>query len=119
MGRRIFNEYGFKAEGNILSSEKMRIFSDREAGFSISKECRDKLLSVAEGLVGKSYPCLLATDYMMFRRNGNRSLFQHPYFERRHDMLRLAIVRLLIVIDMHKKRWKPKQIGDTGITNTV
>ena len=95
MGRKIFKEYNFNVAGKVISKESLCIFSDRETGFSISKECRDKLLSVAEGLIGKTYPNLLATEYMMFRRNGDRSVFQKPYFERRHDMLRLALAEYI------------------------
>ena len=94
MTRRIFSEYGFKAAGHVLPYEDFVPFTDRGAGqptgFVVSPAFAGEMIRKAEGLIGKQYPALLATDYMMFRRDGNRSVFEDKYFPRRGDLMILT-----------------------------
>ena len=91
MKRRIFAEQGYDIHGRVLSKDEFRVFCDREQGLFVTDACREKIIEEAEALVGKNYPHLYATDYMMYRRNGNRKLYETPYFERRTDMVMLAL----------------------------
>ena len=91
MKRRIFAEQGYDIHGRVLSKDEFRVFCDREQGIFITDACKEKIIADAEVLVGKNYPHLYATDYMMYRRNGDRRLYQTPYFERRTDMVALAL----------------------------
>ena len=95
MRRRIFEEQGFEIPSRVLSKADFRVFCDREQGLLVTDACREKIIADAELLVGKDYPHLYATDYMMFRRNGNRKLYETPYFERRTDMVALALAEYL------------------------
>lgn len=90
MGRKIFKEHGFIIEGKILPLESFRVFSDRENGLVFSNVIKKQILEQAETLLDKEYPSIYATDYMMYKRNGNRTVFEAKQFARRNDMLTLA-----------------------------
>ena len=91
MGRKIFEEHGFDIEGRVLPLDRFSLFSDRKEGIYICPEYRETLIAKAEALLGKSYPTIRLSEYLMFRRNGNRTVFQNVYFERRRDMVSLAL----------------------------
>ena len=94
MSRRIFSEYGFSAAGHVLPYENFIPFTDRgdgqPSGLLISDVNRAEIIRRAEALLGKQYPPLLASDYMMFRRDGNRSVYEDKYFPRRNDLMILT-----------------------------
>ncbi|MCQ2428783.1 MAG: heparinase II/III family protein [Clostridia bacterium] len=94
MSRRIFSEYGFSAAGHVLPYENFIPFTDRgdgqPSGLLISDVNRAEIIRRAEALLGKQYPPLLASDYMMFRRDGNRSVYEDKYFPRRRDLMILT-----------------------------
>ncbi|MBQ7292248.1 MAG: hypothetical protein IJW79_00765, partial [Clostridia bacterium] len=83
MGRKIFEEHNFKIEGNILPLEKFRLFCDREGGIIISDEIKKQIFEQADEILTREIPSLYATEYMMFRRDGNRSVYEKKFFERR------------------------------------
>ena len=95
MSRRIFNEHNFKIEGNILPIENFRFFCDRKEGLVFSDEIKDQIFQQAEDILNKEIPSVYATEYMMFRRNGNRSVYEKKFFERREDMFTLALAEYL------------------------
>ena len=94
MRRRIFSEYGFVAEGHVLSRDAFVPFTDRgegqPRGLVITEENKETIIRRAEKLAGKTYPVLPAVDYIRFRRDGDRAVFEGKYFERRTDLLYLA-----------------------------
>ncbi len=49
----------------------------------------------AAKLLGKPWPALPATLYMEFARNGNRSHFERPYFERRSNLATLVLAECM------------------------
>lgn len=95
MGRRIFEEHNFKIEGNILPLEKFKLFCDREGGIIVSDEIKDQVLKLADGILAEEIPSLYATEYMMFRRDGNRTIYEKKFFERRENMFTLALAEYL------------------------
>lgn len=95
MGRKIFEEHGFDVEGRVLPLDRFSLFSDRREGIYICPEYRKVLIAKAEALLGKSYPAIRLSEYLMFRRNGNRTVFQNVYFERRRDMTALALAEYI------------------------
>ena len=95
MGRKIFEEHGFDIEGRVLPLDRFSLFSDRKEGIYICPEYREALIAKAEALLGKSYPAIRLSEYLMFRRNGNRTVFQNVYFERRRDMVALALAEFV------------------------
>lgn len=89
--RRIFEERAYDLHGHVLSLSDTRLFCDLPNGFTVCEEHRDTILRRAEGLLDKSYPPLIATDYIMFKRDGNRSIYEGKYFMRRDDILTLVL----------------------------
>ena len=90
MGRKVFEEHGFSLKGRILPLEKFQLFCDRESGAVFSDNIKKQILERADGLLNKEYPAIYATDYMIYKRSGNRSVFEAKQFERRNDMLTFA-----------------------------
>ena len=95
MGRKIFEEHNFKIEGNILPLDKFRPFCDRDDGIVISDIIKKQIFRQADELISKDIPSLYATEYMMFRRDGNRSVYEKKFFERRENMFTLALAEYL------------------------
>ena len=62
-----------------------------EQGFVINEEQKLRLIKKAEEMLERDIPQLYAHEYMMFRRNGNRSVFESRYFPRRAMLLTLAL----------------------------
>ena len=57
-------------------------FSEREAWETLSEEKKKVLLQWGEDALS-GYPQLTATQYMAYRRTGDRRVFEAPYFARR------------------------------------
>ena len=95
MRRKIFAEHNFDISGKILPLDKFRPFCDREDGIVISDVIKKQIIGQAEAILSKEYPSLYATEYMMFRKNGNRTVYQAKYFERREDMFTLALAEYI------------------------
>lgn len=89
MGRRIFEEKGYCLNGKVLPYGEVRLFEGER--YEVDPDISEKLIERAEKALATEIPQLYATEYMMFRRNGNRSVFQDAYFARREIMLSLAI----------------------------
>lgn len=53
------------------------------------------LVAQAEAILGTPWPALPATLYMEFARNGNRSRYQSPYFERRERLSTLVLAECI------------------------
>ncbi len=91
MGRRIFEEHKFDVTGKVLSYEDYKPFIFKPEGFKINPEHNEEIIKRAESILDKEYPVLIASDFMMFKRDGNRSIYQGKCFPRRADMLTLAL----------------------------
>ena len=92
--RRIFEERALDVHGRVLGREQLRLFSEL-APWSIREEHAAVLIQRAEALLGATYEPLLATEYMMYRRCGNRSVFEQKFFARRQSLLTLAVAEWL------------------------
>ncbi len=87
----------------MLSRKSWRPFpkaSDRKAWGSfllheLNKARRDYIVAEAESLLGKPWPQLPATLYMEYARNGNRSRYQDPYFQRRENLSALVLAECM------------------------
>lgn len=91
MGRRIFKEHNFEVEGHVLPLEQYRLFRDLEDGFAIPAFRKQEMIEKAEAALAQEIPQLLASDYMLFCQNGNRSIFEEKYFPRRAMLLDLVV----------------------------
>lgn len=91
MGRRIFEEKNFNIFGKVLPYSEFKPFINRDGGFAINEEQKPRLIKEAEKMLDREIPQLYAHEYMMFRRDGNRSVFESRYFPRRAMLLALAL----------------------------
>lgn len=64
---------------------------EREAWESLPADVRAEMIARGEALMGFSWPALPATTFMEFRRNGNRSRFEAPFFARRRTLAHLVM----------------------------
>ena len=91
MGRRIFEERKFNVHNKVLPYDQFKLFIDTEEGFKINEEQIPRLIKQAEDHLAKDIPQLYAHEFMMFRRDGNRSIFESRYFPRRGMAMSLAL----------------------------
>ena len=88
--RRIFKERNYDVKGRVLPFGDFRFASDM-GGFTVAKEQIPSIIKHGEELLDKKYPVITATEYMRYKKDGNRSEFEKVYFERRRDLLCLAL----------------------------
>ena len=91
MGRRVFEERKFNVDRKVLPYDQFKLFIDQEQGFTINEEQIPRILMQAEEALEREIPQLYAHEFMMFRRDGNRSIFESRYFPRRDIALKLAL----------------------------
>lgn len=84
MTRKIFEKYT-DVGSLILPYEDFIPFYDR-GGLKINTENKDALISEALPILEKKYETLYASEFMMYAQNGNRSVYEDKYFERRNDL---------------------------------
>ncbi len=91
MPRRVLSERNFDVTGKVLPFSEFRLFLDAPNGLTVPPENRDPLIKRAEEAATKTFPPLIASDFMMFKRDGNRSIYESKYFPRRGDLLSLVV----------------------------
>ncbi len=90
-------------KGKILPQADFRLFSDcgeivkdGSLDFSLVDEAhRQKWIDDAEALLDTPYPQVLASDFIRFYRNGNRSVYQSAYFGRRRMLIIFALAEAM------------------------
>lgn len=88
----LFDDKIREYKNNTLSYDDLKLFPD--LGFDISKISCQNAVAYAEKLLGKPVPQLPATLYMKYYRDGNRSEYEKPYFERRDGAIMLILAEL-------------------------
>ena len=91
--RRIFEERHYDIRGHVLPLSLFRPFADRS--MEPLMQHKEALLRQADPMIGRSYEPLTASDYRMFKQNGNRSVYEGKYFKRRHDLLAMTLAEYL------------------------
>lgn len=84
MSRKIFEKYT-DIGSLILPYEDFIPYYDR-GGIKINPENKDALVAAALPILDKKYEALYASEFLMFSRNGNRSVYEDKYYERRNDL---------------------------------
>jgi len=64
---------------------------DRDAWGAVRQDTRDEFVTSAANLAGMAWPALPATVFLDFVRNGNRSRYEAPHFERREALIQLVL----------------------------
>jgi len=78
--------YGGKVSGLLLPIERFRPYpgaAERQGWDALPEPLRTEVVGVGDGHLGQVWPALPATLFMEFRRNGNRSRYEHESFARR------------------------------------
>ncbi len=92
MGRRIFAEGGFNdLKKHILSCKDFKLYSDKPEGFKIAEEQKPELIKRAEKMLDTPIPQLLASEYMLYRKTGNRVIYQDKCHFVREMLLTVAL----------------------------
>ena len=85
------------ADQFLESGKKLAAFrpfptiSDRAAYEQLPDVVRQELVSEGEACLGYSYPVIRATDFMAFKRTGNRTDYEDAYFSRRYTLNSLVM----------------------------
>ena len=66
----------------VLPLEEFRLFSDMD-DLSFTEEAKASIFTFAEDYLQTDYQPILAHSYMRFEKNGNRSIYEGEYFQRR------------------------------------
>lgn len=91
MGRRIFAEKNYNVSECVIPYEEFKVFSDREKGFSLNPKHKSCAITAAEELLDKDFPILTATEFIRYRRTGNRAIYQDLYNPRRWALMQLTL----------------------------
>ena len=90
MGRRIFAERNYNVLGKVVPFSDFKMFTDTPQGFTVNEGQIPAIIARGEAQLKADIPQLIATDFMMFKRDGNRSIYEGKYFPRRNMALQLA-----------------------------
>lgn len=91
MGRKLFAERNFNVWGKVVPFADFKLLCDMPGGFHINETLHAPIIAQAENRLQQEIPQLHASEYMMFKRDGNRSIFEGRYFERRSIAFDLAL----------------------------
>ena len=91
MGRKIFQEKNYNVSECVIPYESFKIFSDRPEGFLLNPRYKGVAVSEAERLLSKEYGVLTASDFLLYRRTGNRAIYQDQFNPRRLDLIQLTL----------------------------
>ncbi|MBR2460531.1 MAG: heparinase II/III family protein, partial [Clostridia bacterium] len=91
MGRKIFAERGYNVTGRVVPYSDFKMFVSTPQGFKINEAQYPYLIARGENQLKAEIPQLIASDYMMFKRDGNRSIYEGKYFPRRNMVIDLAV----------------------------
>ena len=91
MGRKIFAEKNYNVAECVIPYEEFKLFSDGDVGFSLNEEHRAAAIAAAEALLDKEFPVLTATEFIRYRRTGNRAGYQNLYNPRRWALMQLTL----------------------------
>ncbi|MHB1153020.1 MAG: heparinase II/III domain-containing protein [Eubacteriales bacterium] len=86
----IFESYRQDLHGNILHYDSFIPFSDI-SGFKLNMKNFNNIIDEAQKVLDTEYSILPASVYMQFKRNGNRSVYEALYFERRRIISSLLL----------------------------
>jgi hypothetical protein len=91
MGRRIFAERNYNVSGKVVPFNDFKMFIDTDQGFKINEELYPRIIAQGEKQLAADIPQLIASDFMMFKRDGNRSIYEGKFFPRRSMVIDLAL----------------------------
>ena len=94
----MFEQYRENIKDLLISREEFRPFpqyEDRAGWEKLGEELRTFMVQKGEEYLGYGWPAPLASVYMDFARNGNRSRYEHIDFNQRRLPLLQLVMKLL------------------------
>lgn len=79
----MFKELSENYNGSLKDFLPAAPITDRNAWDGLPSALKEELIQKGESLLGFSYPCATACDYLDFTRTGNRERFQEKIFTKR------------------------------------
>lgn len=101
---KLLTKYYDNFKGRVLPYDEFRLFSDIPAAANpktgintglISESDRAAIIRRAETSLDQPYPQLLASDFIRFDREGDRSIFEAQFFLRRSMALNFALAEAI------------------------
>lgn len=101
---KLLTKYYDTFKGRVLPYDEFRLFSDIPAAANpktgintglISESDRAAIIRRAETFLDQPYPQLLASDFIRFDREGDRSIFEAQFFLRRSMALNFALAEAI------------------------
>ena len=101
---KLLTKYYETLGGKVLPLDKFRLYIDLANPISpsddvdlanIAESDRDGIIAAAEKIFDNPYPLTLASDFIRFWRDGNRSVFEGYYFTRRNMLLTFALAEAI------------------------
>ncbi len=86
-----YYETALKFQGQLRGYAAFPRGTDRAAYEGLSGSLKAEMLAEGERYLNYNYPPLYATDYMRFKRTGDRGSFEDVYFARRHALCALTL----------------------------
>lgn len=68
---------------------------DKSCFERLPEHIKEKILKEGESFLGYEYPLIRATDFMRFKRTGNRVAFEDVYFAKRHALNGLVLAECM------------------------
>lgn len=81
----------FAKNNNLQDFTPFPHAADRSAYEQLAPELRQRLIAEGEACLDYRYSPIYATNFMAFKRTGNRVNFEHIYFERRYNLNSLVL----------------------------
>lgn len=85
----------FSKNGQIKEYHPFPDIDDRAAYDSLPKDLRVSLIARGERCLNYDYPVIRATDFMDFKRTGNRVYFERLYFDKRYALNSLVLAECI------------------------
>ncbi len=85
-----FEDTARQYAGALLPFRPFPAAPDRRSYEALPEALRKNILEEGERFLGYAYPAIRATDFMKFKRTGNRTDYESLYFARRHALNALA-----------------------------
>lgn len=79
-----------ECKGELQEFEPFPRAGHTESYRTISLALKERILKEGESYLGYQYPSIFATDFMNFKRTGNRVAYEDLYFARRHALCALV-----------------------------
>ncbi len=88
---RRFTETAMRMQGALHRFQPYPKAENREAYEKLPQQLKKKIIAEGESYLGYEYPPIRATDFMNFKRTGNRVAFEDIFFARRHALCGLVL----------------------------